>query len=271
MQSKRSQRIEKVNSISTQELKTGDILLYSVSSDVQPDVNAQKKLDKESAAVRKSIKVSSSISDSTRGVFSHAALFLGFDPIHGNEIMHTGPNGKNSKDISFNTVKNDCVSMSNGGVYVIRFKQTIDEKKLRQTVSQRKNDKYEILKLPFIMLAAWDRHGFDNKLGVYKYISESSAKKAIAFFNFVGSDKVCSGLTLSVLQEVCSKELFSNPANELNKMSPNCIYEEAKKHSNEVMIFELVPMDSKFLDENSSHFLLAGLSTVTSIMGSKLK
>ncbi|HAS8317546.1 TPA: hypothetical protein I7702_21630 [Vibrio vulnificus] len=114
MQSKRSQRIEKVNSISTQELKTGDILLYSVSSDVQPDVNAQKKLDKESAAVRKSIKVSSSISDSTRGVFSHAALFLGFDPIHGNEIMHTGPNGKNSKDISFNTVKNDCVSMSNG-------------------------------------------------------------------------------------------------------------------------------------------------------------
>jgi len=226
----------KHNSIEIGCLRAGDILLYSANDELGTD-----------------------IADSTKGHFSHAAIFVGRSGIEGGEILHTGFAGANlvSCEADFGRKLN--------GVYVVRASLNIDEYKLYKLAKEKEGIEYDFGSLKYIGLASWDRRTLESGTGVYRFIPKKAGETFVKIFNRKGSAAVCSGLSLSLLGDASIEKIFPRTAVGLDQFSPNCIYEEALKDDSNASIFELIPFSDEEVTRNRKHFFLAGLSLKKSI------
>ena len=208
-------------------LLAGDILLYSASDDLGRD-----------------------IADSTKGHFSHAAIYVGCSEVGAREILHTGPDGAElvNCDADFNRELH--------GVFVVRVTSLIDEEKLYELAKEQEGKEYDSGSLKYIGAAALDRRKLDDGSGVYRFIpkklGETIAKKA----NRKGSTAVCSGLSLDLLNQATEEEIFPETVVALDQLSPNCIYEEALKNGNKASVYELIPLSEEELSRERKNICL---------------
>ncbi|EGQ7873388.1 hypothetical protein H8Q54_004275 [Vibrio parahaemolyticus] len=218
--------INKLNIIKISDLKPGDIVLSAY-----PD---QQSRD---------------IADSTKGFFSHAGLYLG---VMNNKHMSldTGPTGASIDELDVN---------SSTGMSVIRFNVPLDQAVLLQEATNMVNMPYEKKRLIYIGLCAWDRRCYESNYGLHKLIREHKREHYLTNLNRRGSDKVCSGLSLTVLSKASDSELYSNCIFDLQQLSPNCIFEQAQKCSNTTS-FLLKPFPESELNRKKKHFIFAAFS-----------
>lgn len=249
----RNSRINEHELVEHSGLLAGDILLYAPQE--LSCIGVKNKIE---------VKEATNLADATKGVFSHAALYLGQEGIYeiGGDILHTGPSG-----VFLGNMKTE-LSQVNNGVYVIRLNSTIDKEKLIESARLSLEESYDFLRLPLVALAAWDRRCLQEAGGIYKYIPAGLAKKCVEKLNPEGSERICSGLTLKVITDSSDEDVFPNKLMNISQFSPNCIYSEALKESNNAKIYELHPFSKEYLDQKPLHFILAGLS-LASTMGSK--
>lgn len=221
----------KHNSINTNNLLAGDILLYSAND-----------------------PLGKNIADSTNGYFSHAAIYVGCSEEREGEILHTGPEGAvlvNCKD---------DFSRDFSGVFVVRVSSTIDKSKLYQLAIEQQGKEYDFRSLKYIGLAALDRRTLDNGTGVYRFLPKKIGKAVVKIANRIGSRAVCSGLSISLLNEASKEDVFPETVVALDQLSPNCIYDEALKESNKTSVYELVPLSEEEISRDRKNIFLAGLS-----------
>lgn len=191
------------------------------------------------------------IADATKGPFHHAGLVIKAFDDDTWEVLHTGPEG---------SFMNGFPSPgSDESIYVVRPNCTIDAEQLRQAAEESLNLTYEKFKLPFIGLAAWDRRCLSDSNLVFRLFTKTLSKAIVKAVNRIGSDKSCSGLTLSILERVISRPLFPDVTVSSDKFSPNCIYEEAIKRKADFSIFCVKPVSRRQMQRTKCHFIIAGL------------
>lgn len=212
-------------------LKAGDILLYSACDELGKN-----------------------IADSTKGYFSHAAIYVGSSVVSGGEILHTGPDGANlvNCQADFNRKLN--------GVFIVRVSSHVDELKLYSLAQDAEGREYDFGSLVHIGLAALDRRTLDNGSGVFKAIPKSLGETVTKKTNRKGSKAVCSGLSLDLLNQAVKEDIFPKTIVALDQLTPNCIYEEAIKNGNNAEVFELIPLSDDELSRPRKNIFLAGLS-----------
>ncbi|MGO2514208.1 hypothetical protein [Marinomonas polaris] len=250
----RSSRVNEHESVNLSDLVAGDILLYSPQN--LSAIGIKNKVE---------VKEATNLADATKGVFSHAAIYLGIEDNSGLEgdILHTGPDGVflSDKSVEFSQV--------NTGVYVVRLNSEINTKKLVESAKSSLEESYDFIRLPLVALAAWDRRCLQESKGICKYIPNQLSKKFVEKSNPEGSEKICSGLTLKTICDSSEEEVFPNKLMKISQFSPNCIYSEAIKEGNNAKVFELYPLSEDYLNKKPMHFIFAGLS-LASTMGSKI-
>lgn len=219
--------IEKLGTISVNSLKSGDIILSAFNENQ-----------------------SHNIADSTKGMFSHAGLYLYMDKEERHFSLDTGPNGASIQELDIN---------SPSGMAIIRTSATVDPDKLKSKAESVENLKYEFRRLFFIGLCAWDRRCYENNYGFHKLLKKFGKEGYLQSLNRRGSKNVCSGLTLSVLQHAASEQIMENCIFNLDQLSPNCIFEHAVKNKNKNQLFMLKNFSKDSINRSKKHFTLASL------------